>query len=263
MQVLSCYCILWQKSNLFGYALKINKNHFGLDNNERVYNMVQGLWAGILLACRLMHSSYQILYGFWRLSRLPQPIVSIFGGARMALNTTYALKAQELSRVLTENNISVVTGGGGGIMEAANCGAIESKKGKGGSIGIYVKGMPEMRNLCAHEHLEVSYFFARKWLMTHYSVSFVCFPGGFGTIDELGEVLTLIQTKKLAPVPIILVGKEYWLPFMNWLKAEAFNHGLVSNDDLTLFVITDEVSEVVNIIKNFIKTSYPRYKNGE
>lgn len=219
--------------------------------------MMHGLWAAIQLGCRLMHSSYQIVYGFWRLSKLPQPFVSIFGGARMALNTTYALKAEELSKVLTENNFSVITGGGGGIMEAVNCGARESKNGKGRSIGINVKGLEEGKNVCAHEHLELDYFFARKWLMTHYSVAFICFPGGFGTVDELGEVLTLIQTKKLAPVPIILVGKEYWLPFMNWLKAEALHHGLVQDADLKLFVITDEISEIVTIIKKFIKTTCP------
>ncbi len=216
--------------------------------------MVQGLWSTILLWSRLMRSSYQIIYGFWRLSRLPQPLVSIFGSARISVSATYALKAEELSRLLIENNISVITGGGGGIMEAANCGAIESKSGKGRSIGINVKGLSEGRHSCVHEHLELDYFFARKWLMTHYSVGFVFFPGGFGTIDELGEVLTLMQTKKLAPVPIILFGREYWEPFMNWLKAEALNYGLVSEADLKLFVITDEISETIELVKKCITT---------
>jgi uncharacterized protein (TIGR00730 family) len=219
--------------------------------------MVHGLWATILLGCRLMRSSYQIVYGFWRLSRLPQPLVSIFGGSRMDLRATYALKAEELSKVLIEHDISVITGGGGGIMEAANCGANESVKGRGRSIAINVKGLAEGNTFCAHEYLELNYFFARKWLMTHYSVAFIFFPGGFGTIDEFGEVLTLIQTKKLAPVPIILVGRDYWQPLMDWLTSEALSHGLVTDDDLKLFAITDEIPEIIKIVKKCIKTACP------
>lgn len=220
-------------------------------------SMIHRLGEALALGYRLFHSSCQIVYGFWRLSKLPQPLVSIFGGTRMPLNTIYATKAEELSKRLTDSNISVVTGGGTGIMEAASRGASETKTGKGRSIGITVKGLPEETNSSVQECFELDYFFARKWLMTYYSTAFIFFPGGFGTIDELGEVLTLVQTKKLIPTPIVLVGTEYWQPFADWFRSEALRQGLVNDDDLKLFVITDDLNEVVTIIKSFCKTSCP------
>ncbi len=211
--------------------------------------MQHRLWLCMSLGFKLMRVSYQIVYGFWRLSKLPQPLVSIFGGARLSLKDPYAEQAHKIAEILSTAQISVVTGGGTGIMEAASCGAGDSKKGKGRAIGITVKGLGE-ENLCVQDHFQLDYFFARKWLMTRYSSAFIIFPGGFGTLDELAEVLTLIQTDKLPRVPIVLIGVEYWAPLMAWLKGEALKHQLVDQADLSLFVVTDDLEEILRIVKS-------------
>ena len=118
-------------------------------------------------------------------------------------------------------------------------------------MGIGVRDLiEEGPNHCVHEYFELDYFFARKWLLTRYSVAFVIFPGGFGTIDELAEVLTLIQTKKLKRVPIVLIGKEFWDPFMNWVINEALKHGTVSQKDVDLLIVTDDLDQAFSIIAN-------------
>ena len=150
--------------------------------------------------------------------------------------------------MLVEDDISVLTGGGPGIMEAASCGAVPTK-GTGRSMGIGVKDLGEGKNPCVQEYFILNYFFARKWLLTHYSKAFVVFPGGFGTLDELAEILTLIQTKQLARAPIILIGKEYWAHFMIWVKGEALKHGTVVQEDINLFSVTDNLEEAFCIAK--------------
>jgi len=195
----------------------------------------------------LMHVNVQILRGLWRLLNVPIPRVTIFGSARMHQKDPYAQQAHELANRLVEHDISVLTGGGPGIMEAASCGAVAVGK-KGRVIGIGVKELGEGRNPCVQEYFELDYFFARKWLMTHYSNGFIVFPGGFGTLDELGEVLTLIQTKKLRQVPIVLIGAEYWELFMRWLQEEALIHGTIDQESMDLFSVTDDVNEAFNII---------------
>lgn len=199
----------------------------------------------------LIQVNIQLMYGIWRLSRLEKPIVSIFGSARLAKKDWYFLQAHTLASRLVEENISVVTGGGPGIMEAANCGAVPHHGGKGVSIGIGVRDLGEGgANPCVQEYFELNYFFARKWLLTRFSRTFVVFPGGFGTLDELSEVLTLIQTKKIARNPIILVGKEYWEPFMVWVRNEALVHKMISKDDLLLFIVTDDIEEVFRRVRD-------------
>lgn len=195
-----------------------------------------------VLGWRFLRVFFQILYGAWRVSKLPHPIISIFGSAKIAQTDKYAKNANELATLLSEAGISVLTGGGPGIMEAANCGIFKSKRQKTiRSIGIRVRGFDEPRNMCVEEYFELDYFFARKWLLTQYSSGFVVFPGGFGTLDELSEVLTLIQTEQMKPVPIVLIGKEYWRPFMEWVIDEALHHGAISSEHVKLFSITDDI----------------------
>lgn len=203
-------------------------------------------WMGVL---------WQLLYGVWRVSKLPRPIVSIFGGARIAGDDVYFHKAHELARRLVELDISVLTGGGPGIMEAASCGAIVPKKGKAKMMGIGVTDLGEKPNQCVQEYFELHYFFARKWLLTRFSSAFVVFPGGFGTLDELSEVITLIQTKKLKRVPIVLFGVEYWEQFMQWLKTEPLKHGTISKEDLDLFTLTDDLEQVFCLIRDECKVN--------
>lgn len=189
----------------------------------------------------------QTLYGIWKIAQLDHPIVSIFGGSHMRQQDTYAHKAHLLAKRLADAGVSIMTGGGPGIMQAASCGAIIRGK-KLTSIGIGVKEINEGKNPCVQEYFELNDFSARKFLLTHYSTAFVIFPGGFGTLDELSEILTLIKTKKLPPVPIVLIGKEYWHYFMKWLSEEAIIHGLINTDDLALFTVTDDLEEAFCLV---------------
>ena len=193
------------------------------------------------LAARLSRVFLQLLYGVWRVSKLTPPIISIFGSAKVSQQDKYAQEANQIASWLVEQDISVLTGGGPGIMEAANCGArVPSKKGTVKSIGIGVTGLNEPQNVCVEEYFELDYFFARKWLLTQYSTGFIVFPGGFGTLDELSEVLTLLQTKQMQKVPIVLVGMDYWRPFMQWITEEAVPRGLVTSEHVRLFSVTDD-----------------------
>jgi uncharacterized protein (TIGR00730 family) len=203
--------------------------------------ILQRIWMSISLGCKFVHVFFQIICGVWRISKLPHPIVSIFGSREIAQSDKYAQEANQIASWLVEQEISVLTGGGPGIMEAANCGAhIQKGKGTIKSIGIGVRGLNEPKNVCVEEYFEMDYFFARKWLLTQYSSGFVVFPGGFGTLDELSEVLTLIQAKQMQKVPIVLIGKDYWAPFMQWITDQALPRGLVKTEHVRLFSVTDD-----------------------
>ncbi len=205
------------------------------------------------LGFKLIRVFFQLVYGAWKVSKLPYPIVSIFGGSRLPQYDVYAKQADQVGQWLVEHDISVLTGGGPGIMEAASCGAIRTNGGKGKSMGIGVRDLGEGKNPCVEEYFQLDYFFARKWLLTRYSVGFIVFPGGFGTMDELSEVLTLIQTKKMKWVPIVLIGKEYWTPFMKWVTDEALKHGLVKKEHVALFTLTDDPYEAFCLIRDECK----------
>ncbi len=139
-------------------------------------------------------------------------------------------------------------------LEAANCGIFKSKRQKTiRSIGIRVRGLDEPRSMCVEEYFELDYFFARKWILTQYSSGFIVFPGGFGTLDELSEVLTLIQTKQMKKVPIVLFGKEYWRPFMEWITGEALYHELIEAEHVKLFSITDDINAAFCFVRGKCK----------
>lgn len=195
----------------------------------------------------MFHSTLQIVYGSWRVSVLPRPIVTIFGGSRWPLESQYAQQASKLAQMLVENKISVLHGGGPGIMEAVSRGAIKQDNVKGMTMGIGVRGL-EDRNPAIKDYFELNFFFARKWLLTRYSVGFIVFPGGFGTLDELCEVLTLVQTKKLTRVPIILVGKDYWQPFVQWIHNEMMQYGLIAPEHKDLFIVKDDLESVLSLV---------------
>lgn len=192
---------------------------------------------------QLLRTTFQMLYGAWKISKLPMPIVTIFGGSHIKLDTPYAKKAYELGMKFIERDISILTGGGPGIMEAASCGAKKYAKRKAKIIGIGVSRLGEEPNKCADEYFELEFFFARKWLLTQYSSGFIIFPGGFGTLDELGEVLTLIQTQHLKRVPVLLVGREYWAHFIQWIQSEPLKHGFINPEDFEFFKVTDDLDE--------------------
>ncbi len=205
----------------------------------------------------VVKAAYQLMSGIWKINKMAGPIVTIFGGARWH-KSPYEKQAHDLAALLIKHNISVITGGGPGIMEAANCGAAEAIKknhSNAKSIGISVIGLEREQgiNSCAQEKLIVDTFLVRKWLMVEYSVAFVIFPGGFGTIDELGEVLTLMQTKKLAGVPVILFGSLYWQPFLDWIRETLLKNNIVSQADVELFKVTDSIEEALILLKERCK----------
>lgn len=220
------------------------------DSKKRGEGMLERLGHLLKYAYKLFKVYMQMLRGLWKISRFSKPIVSIFGGARLKKDDPYFTQISEFAHRLTNNNVSVITGGGGGAMEAANCGAIKPGKGNGTSIGISVSELGEGRNMCVEEYLVLDYFFGRKWLMTHFSKAFIIFPGGYGTLDELMEVLTLISTKKMMRAPVVLVGVEYWQPFMKWLRDEPMNHGLLSEEGFALITLTDDLEYAFCVIRD-------------
>ena len=198
----------------------------------------------------LIRVAFQIMYGAWRISKLPKPLISIFGATRLTKADKYWQMAHTLASKLVHADISVLTGGGSGIMEAANCGAAPRNGGKGISMGIGVKDLGEGKNSCVQEYCELNYFFARKWLLTRYSSGFIVFPGGFGTLDELTEVLTLAQVGKLSRVPIVLIGHEYWDDFMSWITNEAVQHGFIEKKHMSLLTVTDDIEEAFCLVRD-------------
>lgn len=189
--------------------------------------------------------------GFEKLNHI-DPCISIFGSARTPVDHPYYMKAVDIAKRLTEEGYGIITGGGPGIMEAGNKGA--SLYG-GLSVGLNIN-LPHEQNHNQFIDLDKSinhrYFFVRKVMFVKYAQGFVVLPGGFGTLDELFEVLTLIQTKKITRVPVILVGSSYWSGLRAWIEETMLGmERNVNPDDLRLFHITDEPEEVVRIINDF------------
>ena len=177
------------------------------------------------------------------------PAVTIFGSARNRPDDPYYLAALELGRKLALENFAIITGGGPGIMEAANKGA---KQGKGKSVGLNIELPHEQAgNRFANIPIHFHYFFARKVAFVKYSMGFIYMPGGFGTLDEMFEVLTLIQTGRITRFPMILFGKRYWSGLVRWMDSTLEDHKLISPGDLDLVRITDEVDEAVQILCDY------------
>jgi hypothetical protein len=177
------------------------------------------------------------------------PAVTIFGSARTKPTELYYHAAHDIAKGLAKHNLAVVTGGGPGIMEAANKGA---EKNGGKSVGLNIELPHEQSgNRYANIPVHFHYFFARKVCFVKYSLGFVYMPGGFGTLDELFEVLTLVQTQRIPQFPLILFGREYWKGLIAWMKTRLEKDGLISPGDLDLLKITDDVDEVIAIIRDY------------
>ncbi len=193
----------------------------------------------------------EFVEGFEKMSRIG-PCVTIFGSARTKNNNPYYKLAEEIAFKLTREGYGVITGGGPGIMEAANKGA---KAGGGKSVGLNIDLPFEQSSnpfIDNDKNINFDYFFVRKTMFLKYSQGFIAMPGGFGTLDELFEAITLIQTNKVAQFPIIWVGKKYWEGLMNWVKETMLleEHN-ISEKDLELFKIVDTADETVAIINEF------------
>ena len=191
--------------------------------------------------------------GYEKLSRIG-PCVSVFGSARTKPGEAYYELAENIAFKLTQNGYGVITGGGPGIMEAGNKGA---QRGGGVSVGLNIELPFEQKDnsyIDQGKNLEFDYFFVRKVMFVKYAQGFVAMPGGFGTLDELFEAITLIQTKKIAKFPIILVGTSFWAGLIDWIKDMMLHkNGNISAEDLDLFSIVDSPDQVVDVINNFYK----------
>jgi uncharacterized protein (TIGR00730 family) len=175
------------------------------------------------------------------------PAVTIFGSARVSRSSLIYRTTEKLARLLAENQFNVISGGGPGVMEAANKGAAE---GGGKSVGLHIHLPREQKpNNYANIRLDFNYFFIRKVMFVKYAVAYVILPGGFGTLDELFEALTLIQTKRIRSFPVILMDSRYWKGLVDWIKTTLLKSKFISPQDLDIFHLVDKPEEAVSIIK--------------
>jgi uncharacterized protein (TIGR00730 family) len=176
--------------------------------------------------------------------------VTIFGSARVKAGDPYYQMAEKLGRLLVQNGFSVITGGGPGIMEAANKGAAEAG---GQSVGMNIKLPFEQKpNPYANLQIDYKYFFIRKVMFVKYAVAYIILPGGYGTMDEFFEALTLIQTKRVKSFPVIVMGREYWQGLLDWLKSTMLRTNMILPFDIEMIQIIDEPEEVVKHIQKYV-----------
>ena len=197
----------------------------------------------------------EFVSGFEKMSKIG-PCVTIFGSARTKPDNTYYLLAEKIAKRIVESGYGVITGGGPGIMEAGNKGA---HLGGGTSVGLNIELPFEQHDnpyIDSDKNLDFDYFFVRKVMFVKYSQGFVVMPGGFGTLDELFEAITLIQTHKIEKFPIILVGTEFWAGLIDWIKTTLLKEfGNISEKDLELINVVDTEDEVIHILDSFYKES--------
>ena len=197
---------------------------------------------------RIFRIMAEFVDSFETLSQV-RPAVTIFGSARMKSADKYYRAAHDIAKGLAKHQITVITGGGPGIMEAANKGAMQHG---GKSVGLNIELPSEQKgNRYANIPVHFHYFFTRKVCFVKYSLGFVFMPGGFGTLDEFFEVLTLVQTERIPRFPLILFGSEHWKGLLAWMKLRIEKDKFISPDDLALIQITDSVDEVIEIIRDY------------
>ncbi|MBN8587963.1 MAG: TIGR00730 family Rossman fold protein [Rhodothermia bacterium] len=201
---------------------------------------------------RIFRIMSEFVEGFQTMGSLG-PCVTVFGSARLKEDHPYYQQTVEIARKLVESGFGVITGGGPGLMEAANRGAFEAK---GTSVGLNIELPHEQfsnRFVDPDKLITFDFFFARKVMFVKYAMGFIAMPGGFGTLDELFESLTLVQTGKARVFPIILVGTKYWGPLVDWIKNTLKEEGFISSEDMDLIHVTDDADEVVKLITDFYK----------
>lgn len=197
---------------------------------------------------RIFRIMSEFVEGFEELAKIG-PAVTVFGSARTKASDKYYKLAEEAAFLLAKDGYAIITGAGPGIMEAANKGA---KKAGITSIGLNIQvPVAQKPNRFITKLIEFRYFFCRKVMFLKYAKASVIFPGGFGTMDEFFETITLIQTQRMERLPVVLVGSEYWKGLIDWVKKSMVNANRVSEEDLDIFSIVDEPEEVVRAIKKF------------
>jgi uncharacterized protein (TIGR00730 family) len=199
---------------------------------------------------RMFRILSDFVQGFDGMSAVDVPAVTIYGSARTPADHRYYKLAEDIAHGLATAGYGVITGGGPGIMEAANKGAMAAG---GVSVGLNIDLPHEQdANPYVNFSLDFKYFFVRKVILMKYSTGFVCMPGGFGSMDELFESLTLIQTERIKPFPIVLVGTEFWGGLVDWIKEQLIGCGNISADDIDLFKVLDDADEVVKYLNEAI-----------
>lgn len=178
------------------------------------------------------------------------PAVSIFGSARIKSTDPIYKQAEEIAALFVQNNFAVITGGGGGIMAAANKGAAEAG---GTSVGLNINLPFEQKpNRYANVSLDFDYFFIRKVMFVKYAFAYIILPGGFGTLDELFEAVTLIQTQRIKSLPVILVGSDYWSGLIDWIKSRLLAEKRISAEDVEILQVMDDPEEIVQTVKKMV-----------
>ena len=197
--------------------------------------------------------AWELITTMRSMRRVRMPAITIFGSSSIDQKNKYAQQAFTFAQKVVAHDISVLTGGGPGIMEAANCGAMQKKeqqKDMVSSLGIGVTYVDtQYENPCVPV-IRVSYFFLRKWLLIRYASAFVIFPGGVGTVDELFELLNCMKHHKVPKLPVILIGVDYWKPLIDWLQARAYAQGFVSAYQINLITVTDDLDEAFATIRD-------------
>lgn len=200
----------------------------------------------------------ELVEGHERLDDI-QPAVSIFGSARLSNESPHIKDAEEIAIRLSKKGFSIMTGGGHGIMEAGNIGG---SKGQGLSIGLNIHlPFEQIPNQHQDVSLHYRYFFTRKAMFVKHSMAYVVMPGGFGTLDELFDIVTLIQTKKKRGMPIILFNTDFWGGLINWIRDTLVSEGVISKTDIELLTVTNSVDEVIEIISNYYEQNQHKYIN--
>lgn len=195
---------------------------------------------------RMFHIMAEFVEGFEQMPEV-YPAVSIFGSSRVKPKSPIYQTTVKVARLLVENGFNVISGGGPGVMEAANRGAVEAE---GKSVGLHIHLPNEQKpNEYANVRLDFKYFFIRKVMFVKYSVAYIIMPGGFGTLDELFEALTLIQTKRIRYFPVILLDSKFWHGLLNWVKETLMKEKTISETDFDIFNVVDTAEEAVQIIK--------------
>ncbi len=224
------------------------------DTRPNVIPMADETW-------RIFRIMAEFVDGFDTMRRLG-PAVSIYGSARTPPDAPTYRQAVEMAGKLAKAGYAVITGGGPGIMEAANKGA---KEAGGVSVGLNIVIPQEQEpNPYLTHSLNFDYFFARKVMFVRYALALVCFPGGFGTLDELFESLTLIQTRKSHQSPVVLIGTAYWSPMVSWLEKELLaRHATIDEEDMKLFMVTDDLDAATEHIVQRCRKAQPVWEHPE
>lgn len=231
--------------------IKIQKSWFEKSKKRviKFYNFVK----------HLIVINFQLLWGMWKLTRIPQPAITIFGSSRIPMDHKDAKDIYKLSKKLALNGFAVITGGGTGLMLAANKGAFDAQKelddpDRITSVGITLsrfankKSKLEDLNKYLHETIIMDHFFFRKWLLVKYSMGFIVPPGGYGTLDELFDVITMIQCREIKKVPVVLLNKKFWEPIKKHIEERLLKQKLISPGDENLLLITDDIEEAYDLI---------------